>query len=123
MIKFLVLFVFSFSVLAKDVTYIDKGTEAPYDGFLFTIEKTNSVRQELIEKDQLKIFNKALLENEVRHRQIISNNNTQIHLLINQNTNLMKEVEKKRGFERVLYFGLGVAFTGLAVYGASKLVK
>lgn len=125
-ITFLLVFLLSFSAIAKDVTTITKGTPAPYDGQLFTHPKAESVRKELIEKDQLKIFNEALKETIAIQDKIIDNKTEQVNILKEQNTKLVKKVEEAgqtSNFEKVLWFGLGIAATSLAIYGASSLVR
>lgn len=110
----------------KDVTIVKKGTPAPYDGQLFTHTKAESVRKELIEKDQLKIFNKALKETIAIQDKIIDNKSEQVTLLKEQNEKLVKKVDEAgqtSNFEKALWFGLGIAATSLAIYGASSLVR
>jgi hypothetical protein len=124
--SFLLVFLLSFSALAKDVTTIKKGDKAPYDGQLFTHTKAESVRKELIEKDQLKIFNQALKDTIAIQDKIIVNKTEQVGLLTEQNEKLVKQVEEAghmSGFEKAMWFGLGIAATSLAIYGASSLVR
>lgn len=118
-------FIICFNASAQ-VQHITKGTPAPYDGHLFTEAKAREVRKELLEKDGLVIFTKALLENEVRYKQIIRNNNAQVDLLKEQNEKLVKRAQNTENlplYERVLWFGLGMAVTGLTLYGAAQIVK
>lgn len=112
-----------FSVVANaQVTHITKGTPAPYDGHLFTEAKAREVRKELIEKDQLEIFTKALLENEVRYKKIISNQEEQV-VILKDHVIKLADMAQMSTTEKVLWFGLGVAATGFAVYGAAQIVK
>lgn len=111
---------------AGDVTFIEKGVPAPYTGHLFTEAKAQSVRRELLEKDQLVIFTKALLENETRHKKIISNQQDQVKILLTQNEKLVKRAQDTESlpmYERIFWTGLGVAVTGFAIYGATLIVK
>lgn len=106
--------------------HIEKGTPAPYTGHLFTEQKAREVRKELIEKDQLEVFTKALLENEKRYKQIITNSNEQVSILMHHNEKLVKiaqDLESAPTYEKIMWFSLGVVATGFAVYGAAQLVK
>jgi hypothetical protein len=114
------------SALAQDARYIDQGLPAYYDGYLFTISKTKEVRKELIEKDQLKLFNKTLNENIQIQNEVIIHQKEQVQLLSKQNEKLAKQIDNDRSmssFEKVVWFGLGVAAAGFAVYGAKQIVK
>jgi uncharacterized membrane protein len=126
LLNIILVFLLSFSALAKDVTYIEAGTPAPYSGHLFTPKKAAEIRKELLEKDQLKIFTEALLKNEVRYNKIINNQQEQIKILEEHTTKLYKiaeESQQMQTYQKVLWFGLGVFATSLAVYGAGQLVK
>lgn len=125
-VNILLVFLLSFNVLAQDVKYLDKDSPAPYNGYLFTIKKTQSVRKELIEKDRLTEFNKVLQENIKIQDQIIENKTEQVQMLAVQNEKLAKEIDSKKGmsnFEKVLWFTLGVTAAGFAVYGAKQIVN
>lgn len=119
-------FFFSFSVLAQESVAIQKGTQAPFDGILFTTEKAQAIRKELIEKDQFKMFNEALLENEEYYKKIITNKNKQLDLTLNQNERLVKQAEKAGSLttlEKALWVAAGVVGTSLAIMGAGSLAK
>jgi hypothetical protein len=109
---------------AKDSVPLNKGDLSPFTGILLSTKKAEQVREELIERDQLKIFNKALLQKIDGQDKIISNQNKQVKLLNEQNNKLMKEIESRKTttFERVMWFSLGVIVTSAAVYGASRVV-
>lgn len=123
--KYVLVFLLSFNAFSQ-VKYIDKDVPAPYNGFLFTISKTKEVRKELIEKDKLTIFNKALRENIVKYETVITNQENQVKMLKEQNTKLAKDLDQDKSmtnFQRALWFGLGIAAAGFAVYGASQIAK
>jgi hypothetical protein len=116
----------SFSAVAQESVALQKDAKAPFDGILFTTEKAQSMRKELIEKDQFKLFNETLLQNEVYYKQIIKNDNTQIQLVLEQNTALVKQAEKAgklTSFEKTLWITAGVIGTSLAVWGAGNLAR
>lgn len=112
--------------VAQDAIPITKGTPAPFAGILFTKSKAEQIRKELIERDQFKIFNKTLLENTEIQQKIISNQKDQVDILIKQNTRLVDIAEKsqnRNNWTNAAWFGLGIISAGLAVYGASLLVR
>jgi protein-arginine kinase len=116
----------SINSYSKDSVSIEKGTPAPFKGILFTSQKAQQIRIELIERDQFKLFNKTLLENTEIQKTIILNQKEQVSILLNQNDKLVSIAEKaqaRSNLARVTWFGLGVLTTGLAVYGASLLVR
>jgi serine/threonine protein kinase len=52
--------------------------------------------------------------------------NQKVNVVLEQNLNLTKSLNEERSmsnWERILWFGLGVVGTGMAVYGASKIAK
>lgn len=111
---------------AQDSIGISKGTPAPFSGILFTRHKSEQIRNELIERDQFKIFNKTLLENSEIQQKIISNQKLQVDILLKQNERLVQQTEKSEtmsNWQRVTWFGLGIISAGFAVYGASLLVR
>jgi hypothetical protein len=126
MISILLVFMLSFSALGQDSVPLNKGQAAPFEGVLFTTEKAQSIRKELIEKDQFKMFNEALLQNEEYYKTIISNNKGQIKLVLEQNTSLVKQAEKAGSLttlEKALWVAAGVIGTSLAVMGAGSLAR
>ncbi len=106
-----------------DSVPINKGTPAPFSGILLSKEKAEQVRIELIERDQFKLFNKTLLDNSDLQNKIISNQKNQVETLLKQNEKLITKNNTTNNTERLLWFGLGVISSGLAVYGASLLVR
>lgn len=126
LISILLVFLLSFSALAQDSVPLNKGQAAPFEGILFTTEKAQSIRKELIEKDQFKMFNEALLQNEQYYEKIIQNKNKQLDLTLNQNERLVKQAEKAGSLttlEKALWVGAGVLATSLAIMGAGSLAK
>lgn len=125
-LSLLLAIIFSINCWAQDVVYIEKGTPAPYSGQLFTNKKALEIRKQLIERDQFKLFNEALTQNVDLQQKIIINQKDQVNLLLDQNTKLVSRVENNgslTNFERMFWFGIGVVSSGLAVWGASRLVR
>lgn len=126
LISILLVFMLSFSALGQDSVPLNKGQAAPFEGILFTTEKAQAIRKELIEKDQFKMFNEALLQNEEYYKKIISNKNDQLNLTLNQNERLVKQAEKAGSLttlEKALWVAAGVVGTSLAVMGAGSLAR
>lgn len=114
------------SALANQSVELDKGQPAPYPGTLLDKEKSKEIRDELIEKDGLVKTNESLNKSINLYKSNEEILGKQKDLLLNQNIELTKVLNDTRsmnGWERVGFFVLGVAVTGLAVYGASRLAK
>ncbi len=103
---------------------LSKGTPAPYDGVLLDKERANSVKNELIEKDYLQRSNESLNKSINLYKDNENILNQKSDILLKQNTDLIKNLNESRSvstWEKVGFFILGVAVTGAAVYGASRL--
>lgn len=124
--KYVFILLITLNTFAADVQYIEQGTPAPFSGQLFTTKKAKEIRKELLEKDQLKIFTTSLLANEVRYKKIINTQQDQVELLSTQNTKLVKTAEElgtMNNYQKVMWFGVGVVATSLAVIGAGSLIR
>ena len=120
------LMIFSQPAFADTATNISKGQPAPYDGVLMDTERSKKIRDELIDKDALEKTNESLNKSIKLYRDNEDILQDQKKLLINQNIELTKTLNDTRetsGWVKAGYFFLGIAATGLAVYGASKLVR
>lgn len=101
---------------------INKGDKAPFDGILMDENTAKEVRIAVIEnkekaeliKSKDKIITLQDLSIQVQEKQI--------NILYEKNTKLLKEKELN-DWEKVVWMGLGILATSMAVYGASKLVK
>jgi hypothetical protein len=119
---------FSISVnsLAADVTFLEKGSPAPYTGYLFSEEKTLKIRKELIELDTLKLLETSYNKSIDLYKKNEDLQNTKVNLLLQQNDKLAEALVKSRErseWETRIWFGLGILVSGLAVYGAAQLGK
>lgn len=98
-----------------------------YDGgLLMDKEKTTKIKQELIEKDGLVQLNESLNKSIKLYRSNEDILLEQKDTVLKQNIELSKTLNETRtvsGLEKVGYFILGVAVTGAAVWGASKLAR
>lgn len=112
----------SSQVLAQETQFITKGTPAPNDGFLTTREKMQQIQKELVQKDYLVEDNKSLNKSIDLYKLNEEYKDNQIALLQHQNDRLSSSLEHSE-WTKVIYFTLGVAATGLAVYGASQIIN
>lgn len=111
---------------SQDTIPLSKGAQAPFSGILFSKKKSEQIRDELIERDQFKIFNKTLLDNNDIQQKIINNQQIQVNILLKQNEKLVQQTEKSETmstWQKATWFGLGIISAGLSVYGASLLVR
>jgi hypothetical protein len=99
------------------VLYIQKGTEAPFEGYLFPPDKALEFRKELIELDSLRSMQPS-------YEKSITLYQKNEDVLLTQNQKLseaLSRTEAKGVWETRMYFILGIVVTGLAVYGAGRL--
>ena len=114
------------SAFAQEAIMIKKDERAPFEGVLFPLEQANKMRYQLIECDIKKELNssyertiKLYKENEVYQ-------DNKVNLLLKQNDELSKaltEAKVTSDFQKILWFGLGVLATGLAIYGTKEITR
>lgn len=108
----------------KDVVLLEKGTEAPFKGYLFPEHKVLKIRQELIELDNLKLIEKSYQRSIDLYKDNEEAMTFKVNALLEQNDKLSDALYKQKdrdSFETRLWFVLGMTVTGLAVYGAGQL--
>jgi len=118
--------VVSNSSQAYDGKLLEKGTEAPFQGVLFNITDANKIRVELLEKDTL-VF---LTESYKRSLDLTDKNmkfkDEQLDIVISRNLDLTKALNSQKSmndWERVLWFGLGIAVSTLTLYGLKHVSR
>lgn len=125
----LVSFLMTSVCYADNVIKVQTGhvvTKEYNEGVLMDREKADKVRDELIEKDALVKTNESLNKSLILYRSNEDILNGQKKLLLDQNIELTKTLNDTRETStlvKVGYFIGGVALTGLAVYGATRLAK
>lgn len=107
---------------AQDAISIQKGQPAPYSGVLFSEDRANSIRKQLVDKDILSVQLSAAEERHILSEQIIKLKDFEIELFRKQNQRLVKASETTEAM-KIIYFGLGILATGAAVYGAGALSR
>jgi hypothetical protein len=110
------------NVGAEDAIYIEKGKPAPYSGILFTEERANKIRGELLEKDKLELRLMSAQHEKSMHQSIYGLKEREIELFRTQNERLQK-LDNTNSTMNYVWFGLGILATGVAVYGARGLAK
>lgn len=111
-------------VLADDSAFLSKGQAAPWDGILLSPDRAQLARQAEMENKGYKLLNDSLNKSLDLEKAISEDKDKKIDIISKQNDNLSTQLEKSRDtnqWEHILWFGLGVLATGLAVEGASKL--
>lgn len=110
------LLICSFSLQAKEVKFIQKGSPAPYDGYIFDLEAEQNNRLELLEKDNMAKQLSLFKENE----KLFESNATMWQSVATQNTERLVKLESNTFWQNALFFGLGVVVTGALAIGLSK---
>jgi hypothetical protein len=102
------------------VTFLPKGTPAPYEGFLFSKDKTLEMRKDLLDLDNDRLI---ITSYEVSVSNLKAQNNlrsNEIDVLLKQNASLIDQSASnntKTFLENALAFGLGL----LVMYGAVRV--
>lgn len=107
---------------AEDVVSLQKGQLAPFSGVLFSQEKANILRSDLLSKDIQSIELESSKQKLSIHQQIIELKDEQIELYRKQNIKL-ERANQTSDTVKMIYFGLGIVLTGAAVYGAGSLSR
>lgn len=120
----ILLTLFSFVAYAGDVTHIEKDTPAPYTGYLFTPEKTNEVKNVVVERDGLLKLNESLTKSLQLQSDIAELNQKKVNILLQQQEDLSKTLYDQRSMsnlERMLWVGAGILIVGVSIYGVSQI--
>lgn len=124
--KYLILFLLSFNLLAQDIVVLKKGDVVPFDGVLFSKEKELQLRQLTLDKQALEKQNETLNKLFEFQQKEIEITTARIILHQEQNNILADKVVRQQEntfWQNVAYFGLGVVITGVVSYGAFQIYK
>jgi len=128
---YLVIFIFLFSqfTYAKcpdNVQVIKKGEVANCDGLLFSPEASKKVDDTQSDVVYLEKITAHLLKRRDLSIKEVETLDKRLHLYIEQSEILAKQLhrkEKEDKWQKMIYFGLGILATGIAVHGASQLTR
>ena len=111
---------------ADETSVLKAGQPAPFDGLLFTEEKAEQLRKDVIAKKTLEDLNLSLNQSLEREKANYNLSESKSNALIEQNIKLSKSLQEERSMtslERIFWFGLGSVLTGAAAYGVVKTLK
>ena len=106
----------------EDAVNINAGEKAPFTGVLLSKDKAESIRKELITKDELVLTNNSLKRSIELQDLNLKLRESQVETLLKQNDVLIRH-KTMNDYERVMWVAVGVLGTSLAVYGATRIVK
>jgi hypothetical protein len=110
----------------KEIVYIEEGGKAPYSGVLFPVEKAGELRKMAIELDALKTINASYEKTVSSYVKMNELTEQKVNTLLEQNDKLslaLIESRESNDLQKIVWFALGVAATGLALYGAKEAIK
>jgi hypothetical protein len=110
------------SSFAQEVVELKAGDKAPFTGLLFTPTKAESIRQELITKDELEKTNESLKKTIELQDLNLKLRSEQVTALLEQNDVLIRH-KTTSDLEKLGYAALGILGTSLAIFAAARIVK
>lgn len=114
------------SAIAEDSVVLDKDKPAPFSGILFSPEKSQDIKNKLIERDAYIELNDSLNKSLSFQQDIIQRNIDKNNLCLDQNDKLAKSLYSERqmnDLEKVGLVLLGIGITGLTYWGYGQLHK
>lgn len=125
---FTIIFIFSQISYAcpQDIQEIQKGQVANCTGLLFSPEASKNVDEAIQDAKYYKDLTERLYQRQDLTNQEISTLDKRLNLYMDQSETLAKQLHKKEKedkWQKIIYFGMGVFATGIAVYGASQLSR
>lgn len=114
------------SVFAQEAIMIKKDERAPFEGVLFPLDQANKMRYQLIECDIKKELNSSYERTIKLYKENETYQENKVNILLKQNDELSKslnEAKSTNDFQKILWFGLGVIATGLAIYAGKEMAK
>lgn len=112
--------------LAEESVHLNKGQEAPFDGFLITAEKVQEIRQIKIERDVNLKLNESYDKSLKLQEDMSAKKDNQINLLLDQNDKLAKSAyasQSVNDFTKILLFLGGAVVTGFIAYGVHQTTR
>lgn len=112
--------------LADDVIFLEKNKPAPYDGYLFTPEKTKDTRIKLLERNTFEGLNESLTKTNTFLQENSSLKDQQIKIVMDRNDQLAETVRDQQStnnWVKAGYFLAGVFITYFAIKEAHEIYK
>ena len=111
---------------ADDIVYLNKGTPSPSDGYLFSPAKTQTVKNQLLTIDDLRLQVASYQKSINLYKVNESEYQKEIDLFSTQNTKLINEQQTALSmstYEKAGWFAGGLIASALAFVAASKVIK
>lgn len=128
MIKFFIAFCIFFNSIAfacpESVQPLKKGEVANCDGLLYSPGADDQAAKDHLDAKYYKEINLRLEKRKELTDKEIEILDKRLNLYVNQSEVLADQLARKESankWERIIWFGLGVVATGIAVHGASRL--
>lgn len=114
------------SSFAQEAIVMKKDERAPFEGVLFPLEQANKIRYQLIECDIKKELNLSYERTIKLYKENEGYQENKVSILMKQNDELSKALTESKStsdLQKIIWFGLGVIATGLAIYGTKQITK
>jgi hypothetical protein len=127
-IKYLLIFTLLGNLCYADtnVTFLPKGSTTPYDGYLFTPDAATTAYKAEQQLPQYKLLNESLTTSLTLEQNNTKQETDEKQICMTDNQNLRTSLEKTKEtstLEKILYIGIGIVVTGLAVDLGSKVTR
>lgn len=111
---------------SEAVVLLKKGEPAPCTGFLFSPDAEKNASKAFDDAKYYKELSELLHNKNDLYLKQINILDERLMLYMKSTNELAEEVTRKRNedfWQKTIYFGLGVAVTGLSIYAAKELTK
>lgn len=116
----------TFADCPEDVQVITKGQVANCDGILLSPAASKKANEAADDAKYYKALSDKLFERRVQTDKETEILDKRLKLYMEQSQVLAEGLTRKENedkWQRIMYFGLGVVATGIAVYGAAQITK
>lgn len=108
---------------AQNVTYLNKDDKAQYEGYLVPKDMMIKIKSDIIELDTLRL-NSASYERSINlYKTNEDYYQKQTQVLLTQNDKLTQSLQASDTWNKLIWFGLGIFTTGIALYGVRQITK
>lgn len=114
------------SGFASESIMIKKDERAPFEGVLFPLDQANKMRYTLIDCEIKTELNLSYERTVKLYKQNETYYENKVNILSKQNDELAKALTESKStgdLQKILWFGLGVLATGLAIYGTKQITR